>query len=270
VATRKLMTRAHRQRRRSAIALVVSALAHVTVLGLLTRYVPVFRPLAVAPRDFEIELVPTAPLAQPLGEAKQSGASPETAAAATPRTAKTTRRHTDLQTTTPYPLPKPGPAAQAPRPPSLLAKPTPPAPPPPARINLPGAEPSGAVAGAPGAAGGLRGFPDGSQNEGEAEGAGVRGALRTSVGCDDPDYYNLSKAERAACQRAYGVQAAIGRRQYVDAIGSGKVRNEFDRAREACERLNHYATPLDSDREHSASAPVGKLRDILNNTKLRC
>jgi len=187
----------------------------------------------------------------------------------TPRTAKSTRRHTDIQTTTPYPLPKPGAAAQTPRPPSPLAKPTPPAPPP-ARINLPGAEPFGAVAGAPGSAGGLQGFPAGSQNEGEPDGAAVRGALRTSVGCDDPDYYNLSKAERAECHRTYGVQAAIGRQQYVDAIGSGKVRNEFDRAREACERLNHYATPLDSDRDHSASAPVGKVRDILGNTKLRC
>jgi hypothetical protein len=101
----------------------------------------------------------------------------------------------------------------------------------------------------------MLGAPTGSPTESDSEGAGVRGALRTSVGCDDPDYYNLSKAERAACHREFGVQAAIGSKQYVDAIGSAKVRNEYDRAREACERLNHYATPLDSDREHSAKAP---------------
>jgi hypothetical protein len=264
------MTRADRQRRRTAVALVASALAHVTVLGLLARYSPVFQPLRVAPRDFQVELVPTIPLAAPLGQARRPGATQETATAATPRTPRhPAPRHTDIQTTTPYPLPTQGAAALAPRPPSPLPRPTPPTPPP-ARIILPGAEPLGSTSSAPGWPAGVQGAPTGPQNEGDSDGAGVRGALRTSVGCDDPDYYNLSKAELAKCHHDLGVQAAIGRRQYVDPIGSAKVRNEYDRAREACERLNHYATPLDSDRDHSASAPTEKLRDILSNTKLRC
>jgi len=258
------MMRADRQRRRTAVALVASALAHITVLGLLARYAPIFQPLSVAPRDFQVELVPTVPLAAPIGQAKRPGAAPETAPAITPRTAKRALRHTDVTTTTPYPLPTRGPAGQTPRPPSRPSRPAPPTPPQ-AQIILPGAEPSGSTSGAPGWPAGLQGAAAGSQTEGDSEGAGVRGALRTSVGCDDPDYYNLSKAERAACHREFGVQAAIGRGQYVDPIGSAKVRNEYDRAREACERLNHYATPLDSDR-----APTEKLRDVLSNTKLRC
>jgi len=262
------MTRADRQRRRTAIALVASAVAHVTVLGLLARYAPIFQPQVLAPRDFQIDLVPTLPLAQPPGQASRPGAAAETATPATPRTAKRAPRHTDLQTTTPYPLPTRGPTVQTPRPPSPLSRPTPPTLPQ-ARIILPGAEPSGSTSGAPGWPAGGQGSPNGSPAEGDSEGAGVRGALRTSVGCDDPDYYNLTKAERAECHREFGVQAAIGRRQYVDPIDP-KVRNEYDKAREACERLNHYATPLDSDRDHSASAPTGRLSETLGNTKLRC
>ncbi len=249
------MTRADRQRRRTAVALAASAMAHLTILGLLARYSPVFQPLWVAPRDFQVELVPTLPLASPRGQAERTGAAPETAAAVTPRTPRyPAPHHTDVQTTTPYPLPTRGAAAQTPRPPSPLSRPTPPTPPP-ARINLPGAGSLGPTAGAPGWASGFSGPPNGAQSEGDSEGAGVRGALRTSVGCDDPDYYNLTKAERAACLHQLGVQAAIGAKQYVDAISSAKVRNEYDKAREACERLNHYDTPLDSDREHSAHAP---------------
>ncbi len=259
--------RADRQRRRTAMVLAASALAHLAILSLLALYSPAFQPLWVGPRDFQVELVPTVPLAAPLGQAKQPGAALETASSVTPRTAKRITRHTDVQAMTPYPLPARGAAAQAPRPPSPLSRPTPA---PPARIVLPGAEPSGSTSGAAGWPSGLQGAPAGSQTEGDSDGEGVRGALRTSVGCDDPDYYNLSKAERAACHREYGVQAAIGRRQYVDPISSAKVRNEYDRAREACERLNHYATPLDSDSEHSASAPTEKLRDILGNAKLHC
>jgi hypothetical protein len=248
------MTLTDRQRRRTAVALAASAVAHLTVLGLLARYSPVFQPLWVAPRDFQIELVPTVPLASPRGQAERAGSTAQIASTATPRTPKHHPDHSDVQTTTPYPLPMRGAAAQTPRPASPLSRPTPPTPPP-ARINLPGTGPLGPTAGAPGWASGFSGAPNGSQSEGEGDGAGVRGALRTSVGCDDPDYYNLTKAERAACHREFGVQAAIGSKQYVDPIGSAKVRNEYDKAREACERLNHYATPLDSDRDHSAHAP---------------
>jgi hypothetical protein len=252
-------------RRRTVAALAVSAVAHLMVFSLLALYTPVFRPLWVAPRDFQIELVPIAPLAAPLGQARRPGAATQTASTITPRTPKHPARRTDVQTTTPFPLPIRGAPAQAPRPPSPLAKPTPPTPPA-AHITLPGAaEPFGPTTGALGWPGGLQETPNGAEREGDSDGAGVRGALRTSVGCDDPDYYNLSKAELAACHREFGVQAAIGRRQYVDPIGSAKVRNEYDRAREACERLNHYATPLDSDR-----APTEKLRDILGNAKLHC
>ncbi len=261
------MTRA-RQRRRTAAAVAASALVHVAVIGLLARYTPVFQPLRVAPRDFQIELVPAVPLAAPLGQTPRQGATARTAPAVTPRPPKQAPRHTDIQTTRPYPLAPRAVAPEAPRPPSALARPTPPLPP--ARIILPGAEPFGPPGGGPGWTGGLEGAPTGAQNQDDGEGAGVRGALRTSVGCEDPDYYNLSKAERAVCHRQFGAQAAIGARQYVDPIGSAKVRNEYDRAREACERLNHYATPLDSDREHSASAPTGKLSETLSNAKLHC
>jgi len=262
------MTRADRQRRRTAIALAASAVAHLTVLGLLARYAPAFQPLWVAPRDFQVELVPTVPLAPPPGQAKRRGAAPETAATVTPRPPKQAPRRTAVNSATPYPLPTRGPTVQTPRPPSPQPPPTPT--PPPARIILPGAEPFGPTSGAPSWPTGALGAPDASQAQGDSNGAGVRGALRTSVGCDDPDYYNLTKAERAVCARQFGVQAAIGRRQYVDPIGSAKVRNEYDKAREACERLNHYATPLDSDSEHSASAPTGRLSETLGNTKLRC
>ncbi len=264
------MTRTDRQRRRTALALGASALVHVTILGLLARYTPAFHPLWAPPRDFQIELIPTLPLAAPLGQAKQQGAAAVTAPAVTPRTAKRAARHTDVQTTTPYPLPTRGVAAQTPQPPSLLARPTPP--PTPTARTLPSAGPIGPMAGpaAGVASGAVQGRPNGSDGEGDADGARFRGALRTSVGCDDPDYYNLSKAERAVCMKEFGVQAAIGRRQYVDPIRSAKVRNEFDKAREACDRLNHYDTPLDSDSEHSAHAPTGKLSETLGNTKLGC
>lgn len=264
------MTRTERQRRRTAAVLAASTLIHAVVLGLLARYTGVLYPVQVATRDFQVELAPVAPPAPPLGQAERPAAAPETAAVATPRAVKQPQRHTDVPTTTPYPMTARGAAPKAPRPPSPLARPTPPPTPPPSRIILPGAEPFGSASGPPGWSGGLQGTPAGSQSEGDSNGAGVRGALRTSVGCDDPDYYNLSKAERAACHREFGVQAAIGSRQYVDPISSAKVRNEFDRAREACERLNHYATPLDSDREHSASAPTGRLSETLGNAKLHC
>jgi hypothetical protein len=247
------MTRAARQRRRTTAALAASAAAHLAIFGLLALYTPVFQPLWVAPRDFQIELVPTLPLAAPSGQAKRAGAAAETASQITPRKAKAEARHTNVQTTTPYPLPTRGAAAQTPRPPSPISRPTPT--PPPARIGLPGAELGGSTSSAPAWPAGVQGAPAGGQTEGDNDGAGVRGALRTSVGCDDPDYYNLSKAEIAKCHRDFGVQAAIGSRMYVDPIRSAKVRNQYDKAREACERLNHYATPLDSDREHSAKAP---------------
>jgi hypothetical protein len=245
------MTRADRQRRRTAVALAASALAHVTIFGLLALYTPAFHPLLLAARDFQIELVPTIPLAAPLGQAKREGAAAQTAPAVTPRNAKHAPRHTDVQTTTPYPLPTRPAAPQTPNPPQ------PPAKPPPPTAHAPTlAGPLGPTAGAAtGPAGGVQGAPNGSEGESDTEGARVRGALRTSVGCDDPDFYNLSKAERAVCHRQFGVQAAIGARQYVDPISSAKVRNQYDRAREACERLNHYDTPLDSDSEHSAHAP---------------
>jgi len=192
------------------------------------------------------------------------------AATATPREAKPASRHTNIQTTTPYPLPTRKPGAPTPRPPLPSPRPTPP-PSPPARINLSGTGAFGPTAGAaPGWSGGAQTGPNGAQTEGDSEGAGVRGALRTSVGCDDPDYYNLSKAERAACHRQFGVQAAIGAKQYVDPIGSAKVRNEYDRAREACERLNHYDTPLDSDSEHSAHAPGSWIIAPHGLDKLKC
>jgi hypothetical protein len=258
------MTRADRQRRRTAVALAASAMAHVAVFGLLARYTPVFHPLWAAARDFQIELVPAAPLPAPSGQVARPGAATQTAPAVTPRTAKSAPRHTDVATTTPYPLHPRALAAQTPRPAPSPSRPAPPPASPPARILLPGADLSGAAAGAPGWPAGPQGAPNGAQSEGDSEGAGVRGALRTSVGCDDPDYYNLSKAERAVCARQFGVQAAIGARQYVDPIKSGQVRNKYEQDRQACERLNHYATPLDSDREHSASAPgtwgLGKLK----------
>jgi hypothetical protein len=258
------MRRSDRQRRRIAAGLAASTLVHVAIIGLLAVYTPVFHPLWTPARDVQIELVATAPLAAPLGPAAQPGAAAQTAPAVTPRIAKHPRRSTAVQTTTPYPFPTRGRPVQTPRSSSPVSRPTPP-PSPPARINLPGVEPLGSAAGAPGWAGGLLGTPSGAQTEGDSDGEGVRGALRTSVGCDDPDYYNLTKAERAICHRQLGVQAAIGARQYVDPISSAKVRNEYDRAREACERLNHYDTPLDSDREHSAKAP-----NSFGLDKLRC
>ncbi len=248
------MRRTDRQRRRSAAVLAASALVHIFVLALLARYTLAPYPVQVATRDFQVDLVPFAPLPSQLARSKRPGAASETAARATPRTVRQPDRHTPIQTTTPFPLPARGGAVRPPRPPSPQTAPTPPAPPT-ARFLPPSSGPWGQSAGADGFLSGTQGPAGGRQGEGEDEGAGVRGALRTSVGCDDPDYLNLTKAELAACHREYGAQAAIGRRQYVDPISSAKVRNQYEQDRQACERINHYATPLDSDREHSAHAP---------------
>jgi len=251
------MTRTDRHRRRTTLVLAASLLVHVVLLGLLARSTATLYPVQVATRDFQVELVPLAPSARPLGQAERPGASAETAATVTPRAAKRPQRHTDIQTTTPFPLPARGGPIQPIRPPSPLSRPTPPPPPFIApHVLTPGAPLFGQAGGLHGAPGGAQeGATSGSEGEGDDAGARVRGALRTSVGCDDPDYYNLSKAERAVCYRAAAVQAAIGAKQYVDPISSAKVRNKYEQDRETCERINHYATPLDSDREHSAHAP---------------
>jgi len=245
------MRRALRQRRRTATVLAASALVHIAVIALLARYTLAPYPVQVAPRDFQVDLVPFPP---PLDRTEPQGAAPETAARVTPRAARRPDRPTHIPTTTPTPLPARGAATQPARAPSPLAQPTPPAPPT-ARFLPPSSGRWGQSVGDDGFLSGAQGATAGAQSTGDDEGQGVRGALRTSVGCDDPDYLNLTKAELAACHREYGVQAAIGRRQYVDPISSAKVRNQYEQDRQACERINHYATPLDSDREHSAHAP---------------
>jgi len=248
------MRRADRQRRRTAAVFAASTLVHLLILGLLARYTVARYPVQIATRDFQVDLVPLAPLASALGRAERNGAAPETAARATPRAVKPLDRHANIPTTAPFPQPPGRAPEQTRRPPPPLAQPTPPAPPT-AHFLPQGAGPWGQPAGSQGFLSGAQGPAGVAQGDGDDQGAGVRGALRTSVGCDDPDYLNLSKAELAACHREYGVQAAIGRRQYVDPISSAKVRNQYEQDRQACERINHYATPLDSDREHSAHAP---------------
>jgi hypothetical protein len=247
-----------RHGRRAAVTWAASALIHVLLLGWLAHETPAFDPLLLPSRGFQIELVPAAPSAQAVGKAELSDA-PRPAPTAPPRVRPA--RHTQVETTTPYPLPARNAARPIPRFPSPgLARPASPAPAP-----LKGAGPIGPAAGA---AGSLQGSSTGAGADADADGAGVQGALRTSVGCQDPDFFNLNKAERAECHRVYGAQAAIGAGQYVDPISSAKIRNDYERAREACERINHYATPLDSDSEHSAKAPdlgiVGNFRARLH------
>jgi hypothetical protein len=225
-----------RRKGRPGAALLVSVAAHLIVLLLLARAVPIMP--AIAPgRDVQIDLVSAPPLTR--------FATPVTRAASAQTTASSAPRADDsaapLRRSVSHPPPartrpaeKPAPPAPAPRPAAQPLSPSRPAP-------VAGASPTAAPRpGAPGQHSSASASLPGDEPAG-----GVRKFLRETVGCTSADFVHLTVAERFECERANGVQAAIGARQKLDALPANK-RAYYDAVREAYENTHNAYTPMDT------------------------
>jgi outer membrane biosynthesis protein TonB len=238
-----------RRKGRSGAALLVSVAVHLVVLVLLARAIPIMP--AIAPgRDEQIELISLPPLtrfATPVTRA----ASSETASAVEAPQALS-EATAPLRRTAPHPRP-----AQV----HPAEKPAPPKPQPAARPTTASARPAptqpsqaptqpSAVAGAAPAS-----TPHGGASSahsaaaanlpGDEPSGGVRKFLRRTVGCSVEDFAHLTVAERAECERQFGVQAAIGAKQKLDVLSPNK-RAYYDAVREAYEDAHNAYTPMDT------------------------
>ncbi len=235
------------RRRREALAFGVSGALHLAILFGFLWITPAIHTFEAPPEtSVEVELVapPDALPAAPGLVAATSQAAPQPSASKTALTRARAR---------PRAAPPPSPAASvrpsSPRPvtrPPAFTAPTAA----PASGPKPGPASNHAAGRGPIAGPGLAMGP----YAGDEGGGDVREFLRTTVGCSHQDYLNLNKAERDECHRQFGA-ADTKVAGHVDPIKSASKRVAYDQARETCDRLHHYATPLDNDSERSAKPP---------------